>query len=108
MVNISQYTVVLLDDPHHPDVFQLTDDTRGKSYSVKLLVFACFQKRSIIYICNLASYIFVKIVELPQVFFGTTLPLYTFSLIYPSQSSPFACFFCEFFCYWFFITVRAC
>jgi len=34
MVNISQYTVVLLDDPRHPDAFQLTDDTRGKSYSV--------------------------------------------------------------------------
>ena len=31
MVNISQYTAVLLDDPRHPDAFQLTDDTRGKS-----------------------------------------------------------------------------
>ena len=46
MVNISQYTVVLLDDPRHPDAFQLTDDTRGKAYSVTLLVFACFQIKS--------------------------------------------------------------
>ena len=49
MVNISQYTVVLLDDPHHCDAFQLTDDTRGtESYSLAFLVFACFQiKRNI-------------------------------------------------------------
>jgi len=36
MVNISQYTVVLLDDPRHPDAFQLTDDTRGNSYKFKV------------------------------------------------------------------------
>ena len=52
MVNISQYTVVLLDDPRHPDAFQLTDDTRGKSYLVKLLVFALFQMKSSICFCN--------------------------------------------------------
>lgn len=66
MVNISQYTVVLLDDPHQPDVFQLTDDTRGNTYSVTLLVFACFQKRSIICICHFSV---IKIIELSQVFF---------------------------------------
>lgn len=32
MVNITDCTVVLLDDPRHPDTFQLTDDTRGKFY----------------------------------------------------------------------------
>ncbi|XP_078358029.1 ras-specific guanine nucleotide-releasing factor RalGPS2-like [Oculina patagonica] len=36
MVNISEYTVVLLDDPRHPDAFQLTDDTRGNSYKFKV------------------------------------------------------------------------
>lgn len=36
MVNISQYTAVLLDDPRHPDAFQLTDDTRGNSYKFKV------------------------------------------------------------------------
>lgn len=29
MVNITDFTVVFLDDPRHPDTFQLTDDTRG-------------------------------------------------------------------------------
>ena len=46
MVNISQYTVVLLDDPRHPDAFQLTDDTRGKSCSVS----SCLQIKSNIFI----------------------------------------------------------
>lgn len=36
MVNITDCTVVLLDDPRHPDTFQLTDDTRGNSYKFKL------------------------------------------------------------------------
>ena len=30
MVNITNFTVVLLEDPRHPDTFQLTDDTRGE------------------------------------------------------------------------------
>ena len=46
MVNISQYTAVLLDDPRHPDAFQLTDDTRGESFSLTLVVRACFQMKS--------------------------------------------------------------
>lgn len=54
MVNISQYTVVLLDDPRHPDAFQLTDDTRGKSYPVTLLVFVCFQLKGNICSCDLS------------------------------------------------------
>ena len=29
MVNITDFTVVLLDDPRHPDAFQLTDGSRG-------------------------------------------------------------------------------
>ena len=29
-MNIADFTVILLDDPRHPDVFQLTDSTRGK------------------------------------------------------------------------------
>jgi len=29
-VNIADFTVLLLDDPRHPDVFQLTDSIRGK------------------------------------------------------------------------------
>lgn len=31
MVNISEFSVVLLDDPRHPDTFQLTDDNKGMS-----------------------------------------------------------------------------
>ena len=30
MVNITNFTVVLLEDPRHQDTFQLTDDTRGE------------------------------------------------------------------------------
>lgn len=43
MVNITNFTVVLLEDPRHQDTFQLTDDTRGKmkhSESVLLVVTA--------------------------------------------------------------------
>lgn len=29
-MNIADFTVLLLDDPRHPDVFQLTDSIRGK------------------------------------------------------------------------------
>ena len=60
MVNISQYTVVLLDDPRHPDAFQLTDDTRGKSYSVTLLVFSCFLFKSSICFAVLVIYIYLE------------------------------------------------
>ena len=41
MVNITNFTVVLLEDPRHQDTFQLTDDTRGEmthSESVLLVV----------------------------------------------------------------------
>ena len=38
MVNITDFTVVLLEDPRHPDTFQLTDDTRGKTGSLKALM----------------------------------------------------------------------
>lgn len=37
MVNITDFTVVLLEDPRH-DTFQLTDDTRGKTESLKALM----------------------------------------------------------------------
>ena len=30
MVNITNFTFVLLEDPRHHDTFQLTDDTRGE------------------------------------------------------------------------------
>ena len=43
MVNITNFTVVLLEDPRHQDMFQLTDDTRGEmthSESVLLVVTA--------------------------------------------------------------------
>ena len=61
MVNISQYSVVLLDDPRHPDTFQLTDDTRGEPYSEKLLVLALFQMKSniFIYLFILFIYLFI-------------------------------------------------
>lgn len=35
-VNISDFSVVLLDDPRHPDTFQLTDDIKGNSYKFKV------------------------------------------------------------------------
>ncbi|XP_067017239.1 ras-specific guanine nucleotide-releasing factor RalGPS2-like [Acropora muricata] len=35
LVNIADFTVLLLDDPRHPDVFQLTDSIRGNSYKFK-------------------------------------------------------------------------
>ena len=38
MVNITDFTVVLLEDPRHHDTFQLTDDTRGTTESLKALM----------------------------------------------------------------------
>lgn len=35
-VNISDFSVVLLEDPRHPDTFQLTDDIKGNSYKFKV------------------------------------------------------------------------
>lgn len=43
MVNITDFTVVLMEDPRQPYTFQLTDDTRGEmthSESVLLVVTA--------------------------------------------------------------------
>lgn len=36
MVNITNFTFVLLEDPRHQDTFQLTDDTRGNAYKFKV------------------------------------------------------------------------
>ena len=44
-VNISDFSVVLLDDPRHPDTFQLTDDIKGTvfAFNVSFLVLGGFK-----------------------------------------------------------------
>ena len=44
-MNISDFSVVLLDDPRHPDTFQLTDEIKGTvfAFNVSFLVFGGFK-----------------------------------------------------------------
>lgn len=44
-MNISDFSVVLLDDPRHPDTFQLTDDIKGTvfAFTVSFLVLGGFK-----------------------------------------------------------------
>ena len=60
-MNISDFSVVLLDDPRHPDTFQLTDDIKGTvfAFNVSFLVFGGFKIINDIYnLCQACFHLF--------------------------------------------------